>query len=307
MNAQRIISFLPSATELLYELGVQDRLYGVTHECIYPEDAKTKPRVISSVFDPEEMTSKEIDQMTCSLLKKGKDIFTLDEKNITYANPDLIISQNTCEVCAANTNQVGRAIQILKTKPYLYSMDPHKVNEILDSVVTLSKLIGREQEGKDLRKSLEQRIDKIKEKNTKNKPKVLALEWLDPLFTSGHWVPEMIDIAGGINLVSKTGEHSRRMTLEEATQSDPDVVILMPCGFDAKRTTSEYRTSLGLNEKWCKIKAVKDNKVFAVDANSFFSKPSIRTVTGIEILSKILHPKEFEDTLVPENSFKLLD
>ena len=307
VNAQRIVSFLPSATELLYELGAQDRLYGVTHECLYPEDAKTKPRVISSVFDPEEMTSKEIDQVTCSLLKEGKDIFTLDEKNIIGANPDLIISQNTCEVCAAHTNQVDKAMQVLKTKPHLHSMDPHNVNEILDSVVVLSKLIGKEQEGGELRKSLEQRIDKIKEKNAKDKPKVLALEWLDPLFTSGHWVPEMIDNAGGINLVSKTGEHSRRMTLEEAIQSDPDVVILMPCGFDTKRTASEYNSSLGLNEEWCKIKAVMDNKIFAVDANSFFSKPSIRTITGIEILSKILHPKEFEDTLVPENSSKLLD
>ena len=303
---QRIVSFLPSATELLYELGAQDMLYGVTHECLYPEDAKTKSRIINSVFDPQKMSSQEIDKTTCTLLKEGKDIFALDEKNLIDANPDLIISQNTCEVCAAHTNQVSRACEIIKTKPELYSMDPHNVNEILDSVIELSKMIGKEQEGKKLRESLEKRIQKIKEKKVSNKPNVLALEWVDPLFTSGHWVPEMIEIAGGVNLVSKIGEHSRRMTLDEAIKSEPDVIILMPCGFDTERARSEYLESLAKNESWRNLKTVKENKVYAVDANSFFNKPSIRTITGIEILAKILHPEIFDDVLVPGNSYKVI-
>lgn len=302
----RIVSFLPSATELLYEIGAQDMLHGVTHECLYPEDAKNKPRIINSVFESEKMTSKQIDQTTCTLLKEGKDIFTLDDQKLLDANPDLIISQNTCEVCAAHTNQISKAFEILKIKPQIYSMDPHSINGIFDSVIEISKLINKEQAGKNLRKSLERRIKKIKEQKISGRPRVLAIEWVDPLFTSGHWVPEMIDMAGGINLVSKIGEHSRRMTLDEAIKSDPEVVILMPCGFDTERTAYEYQSTLAKNDSWSKIKAVKENKIFAVDANSYFSKPSIRTVTGIEILAKILHSKVFDDVLVPENSYKII-
>jgi len=239
--ANRIVSFLPSGTELLYELGAEKMLYGVTHECLYPEDAKRKPRIINAVFDSEKMSSQEIDKTTCSLLKEGKDIFTLNEKNLHDANPDLIISQNTCEVCAAHTNQIDQAMKILKSNPQIYSMDPHNMDEILYSVVELAKLINKESQGQELKKSLEKRIEKIKGKKIQNRPKVLALEWVDPLFTSGHWVPEMIDIAGGINLVSNVGEHSRKMSLDEAIKDEPDIVILMPCGFNTERTISEYK------------------------------------------------------------------
>lgn len=305
--AKRIVSFLPSATELLYELNADDMLYGVTHECLYPNDAKNKPRIIDSVFDPEKMSSQEIDQTTCSLLKDGKDIFTLNEKNLLDAKPDLIISQNTCEVCAAHTNQLSRATEILDDKPTIHSMDPHNITEIFDGVIEIAKLIGKEQEGQKLKSSLEKRLEKIKNNSILEKPKVLALEWVDPLFTSGHWVPEMISIAGGINLVSKTGEHSRKMTLDEAIKSQPDYIIVMPCGFDTNRAVSEYNESLGKNESWKNLSAVKNNHVFAVDANSYFSKPSIRTVTGIEILAKILHPDIFTDIQVPENSYKVIE
>lgn len=303
----RIVSFLPSGTELLYELGADQMLYGVTHECLYPEDAKRKPRIINSVFDSEKMSSQEIDKTTCSLLKEGKDIFTLDEKNLLGANPDLIISQNTCEVCAAHTNQIAQALKILKSNPQIHSMDPHNMNEILDSILQLGKLINKKSKAEELKKSLEKRIEKIKAKEISNRPKVLALEWVDPLFTSGHWVPEMIDIAGGTNLVSKSGEHSRRMTLEEAINSQPDIVILMPCGFNTERSISEYKSTLEKNDLWRNLKAVRERRVFAVDANSFFSKPSIRTVTGIEILSKIIHPEIFDEIIVPENSYKVVE
>lgn len=301
---QRIVSFLPSATELLYELNAQDMLYGVTHECLYPKDAKNKPRVINSVFDSAKMSSNEIDKTTCFLLKEGKDIFTLNEGNLLAAAPDFIISQNTCQVCAAHTNQVDKAFEILKTKPKSYSMDPHSIDEILYDVTELSKIIGKKQDGEKLRQALEMRINKIKKQTIQNRPRVLALEWVDPLFTSGHWIPEMIHIAGGKNLISKNGEHSRKMTLDEAIRSEPDVIILMPCGFDTPRTISEYKVSLAKNESWRRLKAVRDNKVFAVDANSYFSKPSIRTITGIEILAKILHPEI--DNIVPEESYRLV-
>ena len=305
MTVKRIVSFLPSATELLYELNVQDMLYGVTHECLYPEDAKTKPKVITSVINSEELSSKEINDKTCELLNQGKDIFVLNEQNLQNANPELIISQETCEVCAAYTNQVTKAIRVLQNKPIVHSMDPHNLDEILESVIDVGKIIGKEKESSEIIKDLKKRINYIKDHHITTKPNVLAIEWIDPFFTSGHWVPEMIENAGGKNLVSSVGEHSRRMTMDEIIKADPEIIILMPCGFNVKRTIEEYKI-LQTNEKWNGLKAVQNNKVFAVDANAYFSKPSIRTITGIEILAKILHPEIFDEFQVPVDSFKII-
>lgn len=304
MEIKRIVSFLPSATELLYELGAQDKLYGVTHECLYPDDVRSKPRVINSVFDPDTMTSKEIDQMTTHLLKDGKDIFVLDEKNLRNAQPDLIISQNTCEVCAAHSNHISNALQILEEKPMLHSMDPHNLAEILQGVSELAKIINKEVEAKSLLESLNRRLNYIKNKTMKNIPNILAIEWIDPFFTSGHWVPEMIEYAGGKNLVSKSGERSRRMSFDEVKNSEPEIIVIMSCGFDTNRIISEYQKSLKNNDEWNSLEAVKANRVYAVDANSYFSKPSIRTITGVEILAKIFHPEEFDGIQVPIGSFE---
>ena len=303
MVVDRIVSFLPSATELLYEFGVEDKLFGVTHECKYPDSAKLKPQVISSVINSDKLTSNEINTMTCTLLRDGKDIFTLNKKNLKDANPDLIISQETCEVCAAYTTQVKNALDILPKKPELYSMDPHNLNEIIQSVIKLGKILDKDQKALEIVNSLKKRIQYIQNSKNKTMPNVLAIEWIEPFFTAGHWIPEMIEFAGGINLISKIGEHSRRMTMNEIVDSDPDVIILMPCGFDTQRTVSEYDAILKKNSEWNSLKAVKNKQIFAVDANSFFSKPSIRTVEGLEILAKIIQPKKFNDLDVSEGSF----
>ena len=303
MAVERIVSFLPSATELLYEFDVADKLFGVTHECKYPEDAKLKPQVISSVINSDNLTSNEINTVTCTLLNEGKNIFELNKKNLINANPDLIISQETCEVCAAYTNQIQSALEILPQKPQLYSMDPHNLREILESVTELGEILKKEEKALEIVNSLQTRIKKLKNLDYKKSPRVLAIEWIEPFFTAGHWIPEMIELAGGINLISKIGEHSRRMSMDEIVTSEPDVVILMPCGFDTARTLSEYESILKKNPAWNSLKAVKNNQIFAVDANSFFSKPSIRTIDGLEILAKIIQPEKFEDLIVPVNSF----
>jgi len=307
MPIKRIVSFLPSATELLYELGVQDNLYGVTHECKYPSDAASKPQVINSVINSDKLTSKEIDTMTCQLINDGKDIFVLNEKNLKEASPDLIISQETCEVCAAYTDQVNKAVKILQNKPILHSIDPHNLQEIINSVIDLGKILGKETKAKEIIDSLEKRIQNVKKLQNNKRPRVLAIEWIEPFFTAGHWVPEMIQIAGGINMISKIGEHSRRLDFKEVAESDPDIIIMMPCGFDTKRTISEYNNILKKNKKWNSLKAVKNNQIFAVDANSFFSKPSIRTIEGLEILAKIIQPDKFEDLHVSEESFSHIE
>ena len=303
MEIKRIVSFLPSATELLYEFGVNDKLFGVTHECKYPADAKLKPQVISSVLDSDNLTSNEINTVTCNLLNEGKNIFELNEKNLIDANPDLIISQETCEVCAAYTNQVKSALEILPKKPKLYSMDPHNLKEIIQSVTKLGQILNKEKKSVEIVDSLEKRIQYIQNSEKIIAPKVLAIEWIEPFFTAGHLVPQMIEFAGGINLISKTGDHSRRMDMDEVVNSDPDIIILMPCGFDTNRTVREYESILKNNSVWNSLKAVKNNQIYAVDANSFFSKPSIRTIDGLEILAKIIQPEKFNDLIVPVNSF----
>ena len=303
MSSKRIVSFLPSATELVYELGAEENLVGVTHECIYPQHAKTKLRIINSVFDPEKMTSKQIDDKVSELVRDGKDVFTVDEENLKKADPDLIIAQGTCAVCSAYTNEVNRALEILQQRPQVVVLDPHTVEDILDSVLVIAEKIGKKAEGKKLVESLKRRIGFIKSKYT-GRPRVLCIEWIDPFFTSGHWVPQMIEIAGGINSISVTGEHSRRTTIDEVEEADPDIIVMMPCGFDTKRTVSECIAVLKNNQRWKNLRAVKNSQAFAVDANSYFSKPSIRTITGIEILAKIIHPREFAEIEIPENSFK---
>ena len=303
MTIKRVVSFLPSATELIYELGKQESLYGVTHECKYPLEAQTKLRVINSVIDSEKLSSDEINTQTCKLLNEGKDIFVLDEKNLKESNPDLIVTQETCEVCAAFTNQVNKAIHILPKKPIIYSMDPHNLDEILTSVIEIGDILEKNKKAGEIKTELERRILHVKKFSNKEKIRVLAIEWLEPFFTAGHWIPEMIEIAGGINMISKKGEHSRKIDIKEISKSDPEIIILMPCGFNTKRTIYEYDSILKNNLEWKDLRAVKNKKIFVVDANSFFSKPSIRTITGLEILAKIIQPKNFTNLCIPNDSF----
>jgi len=303
MGPQRIVTFLPSATELIYSLGADDKLFGVTHECNYPSGAKTKPRVISSVFDPASMSSKQIDDKICQLMTDGKEIYNLNKENLLNAKPDLIISQNICEVCSAHTEHVKKAMEILEKKPEVYTMDPHDVNEILVSIKDISKMIGKEKEGNNLVDSLSKRLEFVKSKKFEERPSVVAIEWMDPFFTSGHWIPEMIEAAGGENLISTEKMPSRKMKLGEIKEANPDIIVMMPCGFDVKRTISEYNSVLAKNTDWNELKAVKENNVYAVDANSYFSKPSLRTITGIEVLASIIHPDVFDDLQLPEDSF----
>ena len=210
MPIERIVSFLPSATELIFELGFQDKLYGVTHECLYPINAKLKPRVIESVFDSDNLSSRQIDDKIMELMSS------------VNANPDLIISQEICEVCSAHTNQVNDAIDILEHKPDVLTMNPHDIEGILLTIMDISKKIGAAQEGEDLVGALRTRIKYIKNKNFNRRPNVLAIEWIEPFFTAGHWVPEMIELVGGKNLISKKGERSRKMLLNEIIKFIPN-------------------------------------------------------------------------------------
>lgn len=301
----RICSFLPSATEILYELGVGDNVVGVTHECDFPPEASKKTIVVRSAFDASKIGSEEIDKMIVQFVHEGKDIYVVDDQALKNADPDLIVAQGLCEVCSPYVKELDRAMNILNNKPKVIVLDPKDLDEILLSITQVAKEIGKEERGEEVGRMLKNRIDKISStaKDAKNKPRVLCIEWLDPLFTSGHWVPQMVELAGAVNGVSKRGEPSRRMEWEEAVEFDPEIIVLMPCGFDVKRTMKEL-WRIEKSENWKKFNAFRNKMIYAVDASSYFSRPGPRTVTGLEILAKMIHPDLFNTLKVPEDSFR---
>jgi iron complex transport system substrate-binding protein len=305
-----IVSFLPSATEILFELGINNELVGVTHECNYPEEAKLKPRIINSAFDASTMSSKEIDDKIVELFGNGKDIYNINDNILKELKPDIIVAQGICEVCSPFTKEIKHAKSILGYNPQVLILDPHTLADILDNIYEIAKNVGKIKEGQNLLKSLNDKIDNIKKitklKSKESLPRILCLEWIDPFFTAGHWVPDMVEIAGGINGLSKPKEQSRRTSLEEIKKFDPNKIILMPCGFNIERTIKEYKnTTLNKNQEWNSLRAIKNNEIYVVDAGSYFSKPGPRTIIGIEILAKIISPNEFKDK-APENSYTKL-
>jgi iron complex transport system substrate-binding protein len=303
---------LPSATEILYEIGVDSQIVGVTHECNYPESAKSKPRVINSSFDASTMSSKEIDNKIVELFANGKDIYIINEKILKKLKPDLIVAQGICEVCSPFTKEINRAISILGYNPEVIILDPRNITDILDNISQIAKNVGKIKEGQNLVRLLKDKIIRIKKitelKNKEKLPKIICLEWIEPFFTAGHWIPEMVQIAGGINGLSRSKEQSRKASLEEIIKFDPDKIVLMPCGFTIDRTIKEYKSNsiLNKNQEWNNLRAIKNNELYVVDAGSYFSKPGPRTINGIEILAKIISPNEFYHIQTPENSYRKL-
>lgn len=301
----RIISFLPSATEIIYLLGSQDLLFGVTNQCNYPAEAKNKPQVIRSVFDSESMTSFQIEEKIQELSRLQNDFFIINYDLLKKIQPDLIISQGLCDVCSPHKKQTYDSIQFLDNKPHSLVLDPHTVDDIMQNILDIAKTVGKETDGSQIKVSLTKKIEKISTTNKNNRPKVICLEWFDPFYICGHWVPQMVGIAGGINGISKIGERSRKIDLSQIAQFDPDILILSPCGFDLHKVLQEYG-SLQKNNQWNSLRAVQNDMVFAVDALSYFSRPSPRIIMGIEILAKIINPDSSVDLVVPPNSYSRL-
>jgi iron complex transport system substrate-binding protein len=300
----RIVSFLPSATETLYELGAGNLIVGVTHECNYPYQARKKPQVIRPSFDPSRMSGRDIDNKIVELTHSGKDIYIVDENILKRVCPDLIVAQGLCEVCSPFTKEINRAVSLLGDhRPDVLVLDPHDLDDILVGIMEVAEKIGRVTEGRKLVASLQKRIDMVRSMKVKRNPKVLCVEWIDPLFTAGHWIPQMVRYAGGENGLSSTGEPSRRMDIDEVVQLNPDTILLMPCGFGIEETLREL-PALARNEKWKSLQAVKNGNVYTVNANAYFSKPGPRTIIGLEIMAKILHPDTSQHIRVPKGSYK---
>jgi iron complex transport system substrate-binding protein len=281
----RIASLVPSATEMLCALGLRDSVVAVTHECDYPEGIELLPHLTRSVI-PEHLSPAEIDAAVRDHTRKGEALYELDEDVLDELEPDLIVTQALCEVCAVSFDDVRAIAERLPSQPNVLSLDPSTLGEVMGDVRTLAQATDSKDAGVDLVRELAERIDRVKlgVHGADRRPRVLALEWLDPPFIGGHWVPQMIETAGGEDAIGFTGERSRQAGWDELEASRPDIVISMPCGYYAERAAHEVM------EHRDEISRLGAGQVFAVDAAAYFSRPGPRLVDGLELLAHIISP-----------------
>jgi iron complex transport system substrate-binding protein len=280
-------------------------LVGVTHECDHPPGVERLPKLTSTTVDGRNMTSAEIDAAIGRLLTDSGSIYALDADLLEELAPDLVITQGLCDVCAVSMDLVERAVEGLKRKPGILSLNPTSLREVLDDAARIGEALGRGDETREKVAALEDRLARVEEAVAGlPRPRVGCIEWLDPPFSAGHWVPEMVRIAGGEELFAGPGEPSARITWEEVFEAAPEVLVLMPCGFDAERAAREARILPEL-PGWSELPAVKSGRVWAVDANSYFSRPAPRLVEGVEILGRILHPEAFPGAPDPADATRL--
>jgi iron complex transport system substrate-binding protein len=300
----RIVSFLPSATEMACALGLADSIVGITHECDYPPEIKSKPVVVRNVLPIEKMTQSEIDRAVAERMREGKSLYEIDEQLLQELAPDLILTQNLCQVCAPSGNEVSQVIKALPKAPQILWLTPQSLSEIFDNVRELGAATNRTAEAEALVNDCLRRLDSLRDRTrpVAQRPKVFCMEWLDPVYASGHWVPELVKIAGGIDELGRERGESVRISWDKVAAWAPEVLVLMPCGFNLEQTMKQvwsvfaYRSS-----PFFDLPAVRTNRVYAVDANSFFARPGPRVVEGAELLARLIHPQLFDSP--PDSKF----
>jgi iron complex transport system substrate-binding protein len=302
----RICSLLPSATEIAFALGLGDEVVGVTHECDYPAAARQKRVLVRSPVNPSRMTSLEIDSWVSERLRNKQTLYTLDEERLREAAPDIILTQGLCDVCALDYEDVVRSAEALPKKPKVVSLTPSSLTDVLADIARVGEAAGRGKDAERLCQNLSRRISAVRGRAAplNGRPRVACLEWFDPIFTAGHWVPEMVDLAGGSDCLGQPGAPSAKIEWPTVVESRPDIVVLMPCGFDTQRAATEARI---LKERagWRDLPAVKTGRVYAVNGSAYFSRPGPRLVDGLEILANIIHPETFPPANFSESVLRL--
>ena len=302
----RVVSLLPSATEILHFVGAGETLVGVTHECDYPPGVESLPRLTGASIDHHSMTSAEIDAAIGKRLTDAESIYSLNAELLEELEPDLVLTQGLCDVCAVSLNVVEQAVARSPKKLRVLSMNPTSLNEVLDTALEVGDAVGQGAEARAKVAVLRERMARVREVvGGLPKPRVGCIEWLDPPFSAGHWVPEMVRFAGGEELFAEEGKPSGRLTWREVFEAAPEVLVLMPCGFDAARAAREAGVLPGL-PGWSDLPAVENGRVWTVDANSYFSRPAPRLVEGVEILARILHPEAYPEAPKPEDAIRLV-
>jgi iron complex transport system substrate-binding protein len=296
----RICSFLPSATEIVFALGLGDQVVGVTHECDHPPAAQRKPVVVHSSVDPATLSSGEIEAAVRASLAGGEGLYRVDPEVLRRADPDLIVTQDLCDVCALPAEAVTAAIASLPRRPHVLSLKPERLSEVLADIRRVGEAAGRGDEAGRLVAELTERVTTVGRLTARvaHRPRVLCIEWFDPIYVGGHWIPEMVNLAGGVDVAGMAGEKSRIVAWEEARAAGPEVIVLIPCGFGPERIARE----LCLLERlpgWAALPAVRSGRVYLTDASAYFSRPGPRLVDGLEILAHFLHPEVFALPDVP--------
>ena len=300
----RIVSLLPSATEILFALGLGDNVVGVSHECDFPPAARTKQVVIRSRVK-KDATAAEIDAQVRDFVSRGESLYAVDADLLEQLKPDLILTQDLCHVCAASPDDLAGALARFSYPPEVLTLNPLDLGDVWRDTLWVGEETGRVEEAEHLLEKVGEQLESVERAVAKieHHPRVAFLEWLDPFYVGGHWVPEMIERAGGIDLFGLPRKPTFRVTLQDIIESIPDVILVSPCGYSAEQARNEYR-NMPLPDQWSVTPAVRNNRVYALEANGYFSRPGPRLANGIEILAKALHPMltvsaEAEQAILP--------
>ena len=285
----RIVSLLPSATDITCVLGLRDQLVGRTHECDWPPGVESVPIMTRSVLEPSKMSSREIDTAVGASAHSGSSIYNLEHDALATARPELILTQELCDVCAVSYESVTAAARMMDIGPKVISLEPSSLEDIFSNINTIGALTDTEDRAREVVAELRGRLEAVRRAvQGRDRLSTVCVEWVDPIYDAGHWVPEQVDWAGGVELVGRQGMRSRSVTWDEVAEADPDVLVMMPCGFGVERSLQEAET-LVRKPGWASLRAVQLDRVWAVDGAAFFDRPGPRTVRGVEVLAHILH------------------
>lgn len=290
----RIVSFLPAATEMVCALGLADCLEGITHECDYPPEIAQKPVVIRNVLPVARMTQAEIDAAVSERLRRGLSLYAADEARIRDIAPDLILTQDLCQVCAPSGNEVTQLLQGLPSRPRVLYLTPKNLEGVFDNIRELGAATDRAREADAVIAERQARLEKIAAgtRALARRPRVFCMEWIDPVYCSGHWVPEMVRIAGGTDVLGREGAESIRISWDDVLRAAPEILIVMPCGYGLEGAVAQA-DALRAYRGWSDLPAVRDGRVYAVDASAYFARPGPRLVEGTELLAHLIHPERF--------------
>ncbi|HEY8368287.1 MAG TPA: cobalamin-binding protein [Thermodesulfobacteriota bacterium] len=286
----RIVSLLPSATEILFLLGLGDQVVGVSHECDYPAEAASRPALVRPAVDPT-LPSAELDRQVSARLATGQGLYVLDEARLADLAPDLVVTQALCDVCAVRHDEVLEASARLPSRPTVVSLLPSNLADVMGDIRRVAEATGRVQAAERVVAGLEARIDAVRQRVAgADRPVTAAIEWLDPIMIGGHWVPEQVAIAGGTDPLGRVGAPSAKVEWQAVVDARPEVLVLMPCGFDRERTTREA-AAISSRPGFADLPAVRAGRVFAVNGHAYFNRPGPRLIDGIELLAHLLHPE----------------
>ena len=297
---------MPAATEILFALGLGDRVVGVTHECDWPPEAASRPAVTASLVETGDLTSEEIDRAVATAAGEGRPLYAISEETWAEIDANVVVAQELCDVCAVSSEQVGDAVRARPLDVDVIDYSPSTLEDIAGSIEELGRRLGAEGEAEELSRGMRSRFERVEGALTgvDSSPRVFVAEWLEPPYSAGHWVPDMVALAGGTDVAGMSGEPSYRMRWTDVAALEPDVVVIAPCGFDLDRTLAEV-VPLELSAHLLGTPARQESRVFAVDANGSFSRPGPRVVDGIDVLAHLLHPNAYPDPGLPWSRIRL--